>query len=552
MEWVREMVEECTSSHEKCNNPLPSWLPTRLIHVGGPSQIPRLVETSALSLGPASSPTIKYTTLSHCWGGVDALKLTRESRRDFYEGIQPSTIPKTYAEAIEITKSLGLEYIWIDSLCILQGDSDDWQHECAQMAEVYRHGYCNIGALEATDSRGGCFRQRNPAHIASVIVESKWDGQDRRLWVRGPFPDRYVLAREIDESPLHHRAWVLQERHMAPRILHCGQKAIFWECRTVMGCESGDIFSTPSLIGYRAQNATMLTEYEVRHIIWLWTDIVSRYTRAALTFHSDRFIAISAVAREMHRLLSSGASSKVEYLAGLWTVSLEYQLTWRSASPETTTRVSDGDQLTAPSWSWASLNGPVAAFILPRRFDTHLPIARVLRHTLVPRSGDPFFGPAAGSKSVLEISGLCWRLADPTRNEELITPSERPLTIRLHWDVTAPSPHAVRDSFLRPVLVRQSSERNYFDVILTGLVLHKGDAATSKSFQRAGTFDIAVPGASQDLDSKGWRATLDRCIEVSLEHNRIWPSQYDEQPPQSTPTDQIWADATTYQTILLE
>ncbi|KAK3290933.1 heterokaryon incompatibility protein-domain-containing protein [Chaetomium fimeti] len=552
MEWVREMVEECTSGHDKCNNAPTPWLPTRLVHVGGPSQIPRLVETSMLSLGPDSAPTIKYTTLSHCWGNVDTLRLTRESRSDFYEGIQPSTIPKTYAEAMEVTKGLGLEYIWIDSLCIVQGDSDDWEHECAQMAEVYRHGYCNIAALEATDSYGGCFRQRDPAHISPVIVESRWDGQDRRLWARDPFPDRYAIRHEIDNSPVHRRAWVLQERHMAPRILHFGKKAIFWECRTEMGCEVGDIFNTPSLVGYSARNSRTLSENEVRHIIWLWTDIVTRYTQAELTFHSDRFFAISAVAREMQRILSSGTSSKVEYLAGLWTVFLEYQLVWTSASPDTATRISESDQLMAPSWSWASLNGPVGAYVLPWTYNTKRAIAQVTHHTIVPRSGDPFFGPATEPKSVLEISALCWRLSDPRRNEQISSPSDSPITIRLCWDVTPPSLHTVAATFLLPVLVDQAPEPHSLSILLTGLILHKVDNVTDGSFRRVGKFDIAIPGASQDLRGKGSKARLDRCIELSLEHNRIWPSQYNDQPPPSTPAEEIWANAITYQGISLE
>jgi hypothetical protein len=487
------------------------------------------------------------------------LKLTTENRFDLKKGIPPSNIPKTYMEAMETTKSLGLEYIWIDSLCIIQDDPDDWQRECTEMAEVYRHGHCNIAALEAADSHGGCFRQRDPAHIAPVIVETKWEGQNRRLWVRKAFPDRYAIFHEIEDSPLQRRAWVLQERHMAPRVLHFGQKAIFWECRTVTGCESGDVFKTPSLIGYNALNATAGSKDEVGHILWIWSSIVSRYTHAALTFKSDRFIAISAVARETQRILSYRTTSNVEYLAGLWTILLEYQLMWYPAFPDTATRISEVDQLTAPSWSWASLNGPVSAHLIPWVCDSQVPVARVLRHRIVPRSNDPFFGPEMQSKSVLEISGLFWRLADPTRNERHCYPPTSPITISLHWDTTSPLPSVGTANFLLPVVFDRPS-KSYPRVpahkgrftFLAGLILQKVDDSTTRSFQRIGIFYIGVPSDSPCFDGEGWRTKLDSYIELSLEQNIIWPSQYGDHPPQSTPAHKIRAKAKAYQTIFLE
>ena len=98
--------------------------------------------------------------------------------------------------------------------------------------------------------------------------------------------------------------------------------------------------------------------------------MVNRYTAASLTFPSDKFIAISALARELHRTLGTiiDPGKRVAYLAGLWTLFLENQLLWFSKCPQTTTRFSETGDLTAPSWSWASLNGPVdtdESFSLP-------------------------------------------------------------------------------------------------------------------------------------------------------------------------------------------
>jgi hypothetical protein len=172
MQWIKEMIENCASHHEKCNSTPVSWLPTRLIQVGGPGKLPRLVETSKMPLVPGSPPP-RYTTLSHCWGKTETIELTSSNRSRLYDGIPQSTIPKTYADAMVFTSLLGLQYIWIDSLCIVQGDSQDWQHECARIADVYRYGYCNIAALVATDSHGGCFYWQNPPALPPVTITSR-------------------------------------------------------------------------------------------------------------------------------------------------------------------------------------------------------------------------------------------------------------------------------------------------------------------------------------------------------------------------------------------
>jgi hypothetical protein len=337
---------------------------------------------------------------------------------------------------------------------------------------------------------------------------------------------------------------------MTPRNLHFGWKAIFWECRTVTGCESGDPVKVGSLFAARPRDDEQLPTGGVHYTLWIWSEILKRYTNAALTFQSDRFIAISALARETQLILSSGTSSKVEYLAGLWKVVIEHQLMWVSDSPKTTTRISESDQLTAPSWSWASLNGPVYLFALPWIYESYMVVARVLRHTIVPRSGDPFFGSAIGSKSVLEINGLLWRLADSMRKRNPRDPSECP-EVDLRWDTERRSSRIGTACFLLPVLIDQSGDPRLAD-ILKGLILHKVDQPTPRSFQRVGTFAMRLRRADQAVPFKSWRERRDRCLELCLEQNIVWPSQYDDRPSQSTPFHKVWAKATAHRTIFLE
>jgi hypothetical protein len=74
-------------------------------------------------LPESCTPPPKYTTLSHCWGTIPPLKLTKENRVQFYDEIPQDQIPKTFADAMAIIRLLGIEYIWVDSMCIIQGDN---------------------------------------------------------------------------------------------------------------------------------------------------------------------------------------------------------------------------------------------------------------------------------------------------------------------------------------------------------------------------------------------------------------------------------------------
>lgn len=69
-------------------------------------------------------------------------------------------LPKTFQEAIALTRKLGVRYLWIDSLCIIQDDHHGWEVESAKMATIYSLSYLTIAATHAADSQQGCFSTR--------------------------------------------------------------------------------------------------------------------------------------------------------------------------------------------------------------------------------------------------------------------------------------------------------------------------------------------------------------------------------------------------------
>ena len=136
---ARSLVAECFNSHVECREhklqpegePL---LPTRLIDVGkSRDEIPRL----CLSNGGRG----KWVALSHCWGDRPFLKTTKSNIDEMQGGIKTSTLLATFQDAIAITKDLGVRFLWIDSLCIIQDSEEDWRNEAANMPEIYRNSY---------------------------------------------------------------------------------------------------------------------------------------------------------------------------------------------------------------------------------------------------------------------------------------------------------------------------------------------------------------------------------------------------------------------------
>jgi hypothetical protein len=132
-ELMKKWLYVCQNSHTKCeqNKPLDRQLPTRLIEVGDTDMDLRLCETLGL---PQES---QYLTLSHCWGGKVFTTLTRENVEQFLSHIPTKSLSKTFRDAIEVTRRLGFKYLWIDSLCIIQGDEVDWTKEASRMEFVY-------------------------------------------------------------------------------------------------------------------------------------------------------------------------------------------------------------------------------------------------------------------------------------------------------------------------------------------------------------------------------------------------------------------------------
>jgi hypothetical protein len=101
--------------------------------------------------------TPPYATLSYCSGNLGFIKTSQTNLREFLVKIPYHRLPQTFKDAIRVAQALKIDYIWIDSLCIIQDSDIDWRRESSRMSEVYGNSYINIAASSATDPDQGCF-----------------------------------------------------------------------------------------------------------------------------------------------------------------------------------------------------------------------------------------------------------------------------------------------------------------------------------------------------------------------------------------------------------
>ncbi|KAK3047223.1 hypothetical protein LTR09_011323 [Extremus antarcticus] len=362
---ARSWFNDCLENHICCQTTAKHFHPTRLIHVGTESQAPYLCETDdciADEFGYAS-----YCTLTHCWGGAkDILTLTLTNIDALKDSIQIQRLPRTFQDAILVSRALELEFLWIDSLCIIQDSKEDWEREASRMGDVYEHSVLTIAAANAKTAHDGCFAETNPllSHPCR-IAGSKPGG----LFVaRSGEGLRYPWTDVYGNGTISRRAWVLQERCLSSRVLFFGPYGIAWRCGTgdrdqrwpsdfhaprfIASHSSVDLgrsaFQDILAAGHKSsmKQAAFLRQFHN----W-WCAIIGLYCRCGLSFPQDKLVAIAGLVERIQ--LETGFTST----AGMWNETLLENLCW--CSPEDGPGGSRPGEYRAPSWSWAAIDGPI-------------------------------------------------------------------------------------------------------------------------------------------------------------------------------------------------
>lgn len=364
---IAEWLQIC-DSHEVCSK----WrhivrantgLPSRLIEITTAAEgtTIRLVHTADL---PAV--TTAYATLSYCWGGQVPTCLLTTNIEQFRANIPWDRLTQTFREAIYTASKLNLSYIWIDALCIVQDSPEDWSIEAADMARVYANSSLNISAEASEDGEQGLFRERDLEFTSAFLVRVRGKSY---LCFRNTWDD------DVENSPLAERAWAVQERFLAPRIVHFGQQQVYWECFRHAAIEalpaSMDVFgygdnSTARYSGLKRMSRPLrqhLANSIPAHVDFytLWDRLRHHYSNRLLSFPTDKPVALAGLARTFESLLGL---TQQDYIYGMWLPRLPSDLMWRAYASFDFDyeRVPESN---VPSWSWLSISCGIK--ISPRR-----------------------------------------------------------------------------------------------------------------------------------------------------------------------------------------
>jgi hypothetical protein len=320
---IKLWLHECVHSHDNCqrlaSEKHTGSSPTRLIELRDLAD-PRLI----LSEGVTNEDRLCYATLSHRWHNAENMpRLLEVNYLTFQKGISLSSLPKVFCDAMEICRYLGIRYLWIDALCLIQDDPADCEREIASMGDIYANAYVNLGATGAAEKqeRGLCYQSEQEGKLPFYLPIHR----------QGHIIDYLAYDRSSTYVPgstaLMSRGWVLQERMLSPRSIYFDD-VISWECHTMLASER---FPGGPPLPYRGSlplwglhlpkklsrlldlDDGQLQLYnkkgELHH---RWAQVSTWFSNCTLTYDVDALPAISGLARAFSKTLDDS------YLAGIW------------------------------------------------------------------------------------------------------------------------------------------------------------------------------------------------------------------------------------------
>ncbi|KAK5624977.1 hypothetical protein RRF57_000693 [Xylaria bambusicola] len=381
---AKAWLHDCVTNHQSCG-PASGPLPTRVIDVADGSRDPFLLDSKG--------GHDKYCALSYCWGtSSSAHKTTMANLTRYYEAIPPRELPRTLVDAIHAARSLGFRYIWIDALCIIQDDDEDWAREAVRMTQVYANATLTITTTVGKSSDDGLFRPHpdgffNPQQLCIRLprrdrskpkprirdIDLSIVRSDYSLSYLAIYPDAnfgYIGYAYIgaQSTPIETRAWTLQEQILSKRLLYYGHGAILWEC---LGASASEHDPDGIRNGFQFPDRFKIKQYFHSHmnsksentkapthgvpassiastsktLFATYCRLLETYGSRSITKPSDRITAILGLGQIMQKI------SGHEFIGGIWKGDYTLaSLLWFMEMPSPNARTSS-----FPTWSWASV-----------------------------------------------------------------------------------------------------------------------------------------------------------------------------------------------------
>ncbi|KAF4632651.1 hypothetical protein G7Y89_g5472 [Cudoniella acicularis] len=339
IEASKRLLDDCVTNHSStCPSEPKVLLPSRVIDVNSDAN------QEGLSLH-ICAPDERgcYAALSYCWGYPPPLFVTTRSTLEDLSKIDWSQLPPTIKDAVTVTRGLGIRFLWVDALCIVQDDEADKTEQIKVMGRIYKTAAVTIAAASAASVHEGFLEDRPVPSIPFPISKFGTGDATGKVWI-------HENTIESPDEPLDKRGWTLQESLLSPRILYYGSKDLIWKCQAkpfLPVISSHNLYSTnnswsqihrlPPAIFIPSETATSVSD------CWAW--IQSAYSQLKLSLAEDRYRALGGIVEELQRVTGD------IYIAGVWKNNIARSLAWfrsknvvKEAAPYTPPP--------RPSWSW--------------------------------------------------------------------------------------------------------------------------------------------------------------------------------------------------------
>jgi hypothetical protein len=355
---MKDWIDRCRIEHR--HTPLRyDCKPTRLL---------KLMQDGVESVRLCSPVVpVDFAALSYRWGLGKQSETTSRNVLERSKSLEISGFPKTLRDAIYVTRRLGLEYIWIDRICIVQDDAEEWANEASLMASIYASAYVVLSATATEDCKDGFLgRRMQPLDIQygqsdqgySAVLARRIDSHECRMGTMRP------------DHALFQRGWCMQERFLACRTIHFLSDELLFECPEGRACECGDATQDDYIYtqfqGFdkfiSLRNAPDMKEHDFG---WDWLAILWNYSCTILTYGEDSLPALSGLASCMEHLKPG------KYIAGMWQHDIAVQLGW---SVDVSSRIRrwkhpENVDIIGPTFSWSSHVRPIKGRDVHQRRD---------------------------------------------------------------------------------------------------------------------------------------------------------------------------------------
>ena len=338
-------------------------------------------DTPDIRLIDGAGNTGRYAALSHCWGNSQPIQLTSKSHDELQIRISFSQLPRTFQDAVTASRALGLRFLWIDSLCIIQDSEADWQEQCAKMAKIYKDAFVTLAGPAASGCNSGFLHKRSMPR-QQVILQMPTGRKFDKVTVshHGVIDNPYFRIPE-NNSPLTSRGWILQERLLSQRVLYFSSRRMYFEC--FHNVRSDDCHYAALFHNKFGSKKSSIKHLQTKLDCFdYWLSIIRTYSNLRLSKPKDRLPALSGLASEIQK------ATNAQYLAGIWREDLSTGLAWCLSNPKEAEQAQalSSDDYIAPSWSWAAAKHEIVFQLsLPRK-----EVLEVVDCDVPPAGLDPF------------------------------------------------------------------------------------------------------------------------------------------------------------------